>query len=560
MSVVRIEAPDGLIRTIEVPDGADPQPAYDWVKADYEKRRAAAKKEYDPTAGMSGLEKAVVGFGSGLVNKGLGIQQFLNAISGGRIGDKAALDAQVAEKKALDRPLTGGGLTSIGGAAEAVGEMVPDLMMGGPLALGRRAVAGFLPRVAAKAQFRIPGALATGAAEGALQNATTAAEDYDLGREAKQGAMFGVGGEVAGRALGRVATPFRNLGPSRTAAEQFDVLERAGIPSPVAMNMTDNRNVKITTDALAQLPFFNKALNASQDANLGWFTKRKTGQAGSPMTELVPSEATAVRDRLGATGDAFRAGPDVPLTNVPADLATLHGQMADATMATGGNQNRLIQLLNNATVQPTYSADAIMTARQKASDQAFGHRTAGRFLEADNAKALQRIYEDALRATHADGGEAFNLWKRQHGAWADVERAAAQETGQTARQLDPGRFSAKNLDTRRRASPQGEDVFNNAAANRLPSLPKTENRAWITAMLMGTPLVGGFAGGAFSDNDPGKIAFGAVVPPAALMAAGQLLGTRGGGRYLLGRHRGQGQTARDLYRELLTAGAQQAHD
>jgi hypothetical protein len=202
-----------------------------------------------------------------------------------------------------------------------------------------------------------------------------------------------------------------------------------------------------------------------------------------------------------------------------------------------------------------------MTARQKASDSAFGHRTAGQFMEADKAKSLQRIYEDALKATHPDGGAAFDQWKRQHGAWADVERAASQETGQTARQLDPGRFSAKNLDARRRASPQGEDVFNNAAANRLPPLPKTENRAWITAMLMGTPLLAGGGATLFGDKELGaQTAAATAVPAGGLYLASQLLGTKGGGKYLLGKYHGQGEKARDLYRQLLIAGAQQAHE
>jgi hypothetical protein len=559
MPIYKIQAPDGMIRKVE---SDDPDRAAQAVMAEYTERSAKAKQEYDPTAGMSTAEKALAGIGSGFANKGLGIQQFVNAISGGLIGDKDKLNAEVAEKKRLDRPLTGGGLTSVGGASEAVGELLPDLLMGGPFAMGRTAAAKMLPSAAAK-WHRYLGAAGAAAGEGALQNATTAAENYDLKREAGQGAVFGMGGEAVGRAVGRAASPFRSLGPSETAAQHYRVLEGAGIPAPIAQNMTDSPNVARFTHALAQLPVFNRNINSSHNANLEWFTQRKTAPTGSRMKELTPDNTEAVEQRLGNTAKAFRAGPDVPLTNVPTDLANLHAGGSDSVMAMGGNQNRLNSLMTNALAQPTYTANAIMDARQKLSNQQQGHRMAGRYFEADQARALKEIYEDALKATHPDGGAAFDLWKKQHGAWADVANAASEGGGKTARVLEPTEFAAKNLDERRRlaARPGSADAFTNAAANRIPKLPNTENRAWITAMLMGTPLIAGGGGWLFGDKDLGlNAAATTAIPAGGLFLASQLLGTKGGGKYLLGKYRGQGEKARDLYRELLTAAAQQAHD
>lgn len=556
MSVLKIQAPDGMIRRIEVPDGADPAPAYAWVQEDYRKRQAAARKENDPTAGMGEAGKLFAGIGSGLKEKWLGTQQLANWATGGRVGNKEALEAAVKEQKATDKPLMG---TTAGTVGNITGTLLPDLVLGGGVGMARTGAAKLLPRLAtAPMPVRAAAAGTAAAGEGALQALTTGQEDYDPAAVASKGAAYGVGGDVAGRVLGRVIKPFRKLGPSQAAKEQYDILEAAGIPAPIAQTMTDNKSVALATHALAQLPFFNKAITDSHRKNTGWFTKNKTDLAGSPMDELTMSGAGDVRDRLSATAQNFRAGPDVPLTNVPADLAAVHGQFADTMAATGGNQRKLIQLLNTTSTVPSFPADAVMDARQKLSDQAFGHGTAGRYVERDQAKALQKVYEDALRSTHADGGAAFDQWKRQHGAWKDVERSAALPGGQTASRLEPARFAADNLDDAARLTPRtAEDAFTVAAANRMAPLPSTENRAWITNMLMGTPVVGALLGGEHGDN-AAKAGAGAV---GALELASLLLGTKGGGKYLV--KGAAGDYSDELIKRLLItgrAGAQQAND
>jgi hypothetical protein len=94
---------------------------------------------YDPTAGMSTAEKALVGFGGGMVEKGKGLQQTYHDIAG-NVEESARLGQEIAEGRKIMEPLGTPGKVGQVGSDFAVAAGIP----GGTTVKGAAAVGGLL--------------------------------------------------------------------------------------------------------------------------------------------------------------------------------------------------------------------------------------------------------------------------------------------------------------------------------------------------------------------------------------------------------------------------------
>jgi len=155
----------------------------------------------DPTEGMSGLGKFAAGYGKATVDAGRGIAQALTP-DDSEFGRN--LQASIDESQQRDKPLMNTG-------AGAAGNLVNSIAMAAPTA----AIPGANTAL---------GAAAIGGVTGALQ--PTASNESTIDK-AGTGALFGVGGQIAGRMLPSVikaiVAPFYSGGRERLAA---DVIER----------------------------------------------------------------------------------------------------------------------------------------------------------------------------------------------------------------------------------------------------------------------------------------------------------------------------------------------
>lgn len=183
--VQRIDVPG--MGVVEFPDGMSDD---DIASAIRRSMPAQQTQSYDPTEGMSAIEKGLAGTGKAFVDVYRGGKQLLG------IGDQQALQKEIDESRRLDAPL-------MNTTAGTVGNVIGNVAIAAPTAM-------------------IPGAntIAGGAALGALSGATQpVATDESRFNNIKSGAIFGAAVPTAIRA-GKVVKaglidPFTQAGRTR---------------------------------------------------------------------------------------------------------------------------------------------------------------------------------------------------------------------------------------------------------------------------------------------------------------------------------------------------------
>jgi hypothetical protein len=497
----------------------------------------ANKEQFDPSEGDF-LGRGAVGGVAGVMDKVLGARQFLADTVG--IGDAKALAAQAAEKKRLDAPLN----TGAGAVGKFVGNLLPDMAAGGAISKAARPVMGMLPKSV--------GAVVNPALQGAEAGVTTPDENYSAGSQAGSGAVGGMVGDVAMRGAAGALNPSQFFGKRNIPKSvQESIAELQGMPKLIAENMTDNKFVKMLTNALSQLGPAGAGVNSARRANLGQYTSEVTGAAGTPVESLSASTSRAMRDRLDDQAAAFRNGPDVPLPNLSGNLRrTLQNEILPAAQMTNKSTNDIKAAIAAGEPTPTGvrtlpATDAI-TSRSIASNKAFKTDDP---IKAAEARALADELEKALVATHADKGQAFTRWKAEHGVSKDIEAAGVTPSGH----VRPEDFM-KQLSQERQLAPRTPlERRTVAAADMMGSPSLSENRSLAVRMLLGSLPFAAVGGGAALGGVGGASAAG-----GSLALAHLLLGTPAGGRYLTGNTKSevakflQSQELKDL---LLRAGA-----
>lgn len=224
----------------------------------------ADRKLYDPTAGMSTLEKGRAGFGKAFADIGRRIGQFTGAVSESDVDASKRTDAALMN--------TGAGMTG-----NVLGQ-----------------VAASLPAAFVPGANTIAGSAIAGAAMGGLQ--PTGTEDSTVTNMVLGGAG-GAAGQAAGRAIGRAIRPVQStLGPE--AARLAAAAQQRGIPLDAA-DLTGSRPLTTMRDVLAQLPLTADAQAAQQAAKQAAFNRAVAATIGQQADAVTPDVARAAQRKIG---------------------------------------------------------------------------------------------------------------------------------------------------------------------------------------------------------------------------------------------------------------------
>jgi hypothetical protein len=259
MAKFHLTGPDGSEYEVNAPDDASEKDVLD-VASRHFTQAAADRKEMeriaDPTAGMSGLEKAAAGAGKFVSDTALGGKQLLNQVLG--TGDREALNAEAAESRRLDKPLMDTGAGKAGYIAPALATaLIP----------GANSVAG---------------AAAVGASMGALQPTT---EDESRLKNTAVSATLGAAGQKIGeKATGWIARKLSERAAGRAAAEA------ANAPRDAALAAGKEAGY-VVPPVQANPSLVNKTLE-------GVAGKASTAQAASLQNQQVTNRLTALGLRL----------------------------------------------------------------------------------------------------------------------------------------------------------------------------------------------------------------------------------------------------------------------
>jgi hypothetical protein len=121
MAKYRITGPDGGTYEVTAPDTASEAEVLAYAQQNYQPKAQPKPEVYDPTEGMSGLDKFRAGIGKAFVDVGRGVGQLVGAVS----------RDDVAEARRLDAPLMNTGAGTVGNLAGNVALLAPTAMIPG---------------------------------------------------------------------------------------------------------------------------------------------------------------------------------------------------------------------------------------------------------------------------------------------------------------------------------------------------------------------------------------------------------------------------------------------
>ena len=257
----------------EFPDDATPE------EIDIATRSLSAPKApaevYDPTEGMSALDKVAAGFGKSIYDTGRGIKQ----IFGGYTPE------EVEEQRRLDAPLMDTGAGVVGNVIGAGAQLA---IPGGQASLLAKA-----PQAVAKvAPYALAGAQAAGFA--GLQ--PVGVGETRLGNAAEGGA-WGVGGQAVGAGVGRLAKGGSDkLSPM--AHDLYMKAKAAGI-DVMPHQLSDARVIKWLASVTKDIPFTGAA--SANKRQVDQFTRAFSKTIGQNTDEISPSvldDASSVISKL----------------------------------------------------------------------------------------------------------------------------------------------------------------------------------------------------------------------------------------------------------------------
>lgn len=360
----------------------------------------------DPTEGMSGMERAVAGYGKSYVDTWRGLQQ-LAGVEGA--------DERVREGRRIDAPLaatTGGAIGNLVGQGVQIATPLP----GSAAAKGTQLLGKAAPYVSAA----VRGGLFNGA-----QGVTG---DESRGVNAALGAALGAGGQkianVAGAAASRAGAA---LDPVKQAAIAH--LEKLGIPMHLSQTM-DSGFLKLVSSVVNKLPFsgVQKVGRAQQDA-LNRELGKTMGLAGvRRLTDDVMETATK---RQGQAYDALFARNTVKFSPIViGDLKQLTQQIrsdltpdkaqvvlnqiekyVNAANARGEIPGRLYQNIRlglkplESNPETGHLVRQVRKVMEQAADDSFGGFDAKLLKETNQRYANRKVIEKALKQVAGAGGD-----------------------------------------------------------------------------------------------------------------------------------------------------------
>lgn len=322
-----------------------------------------------------------------------------------------------------------------------------------------------------------------------------AGNDGDRGASALTGGVFGLGGQLAGRALGRVAKGASDLIDPAVQATA-DKLKSLGI-QPRLSQLLDNKLLKAVDSQLDKVPF--SGAGSSQDAQRQAYTKALTNTFGQDASQITPDVLDAAKKQLGGEYDRILGGTNIPLdraqfaqglapkidefglaTGDPAwagnlqnsMLTTLYHSVDQTNGLTGESYQAMRGTLKNASKTNAQARELLKylddSVRQVAPDD-----IAGQLGKTDtqyrNMKIAEKLYGQNQNSTGViDPGTVYNAAKSSIGNLASGGGGELGDLARMGRQLkqtipDSGTAS-RQIGTTALALAGGAGYFNPAIA------------------------------------------------------------------------------------------------
>lgn len=442
----------------------------------------------NPTDGMSGVKKFAAGMGSFITDTALGAKQLLAP-------NDPALQRQVAEKQAIDKPLAN---TGAGAAGKLTAALVPAV------------ATSFLPGV-----NTVTGSAAVGAGLGLLEPTTQGAEGKLW--NAGVGGVFGAAGQGIANAVGRAVSPVKNaLNPEQ--ARLAAVAQRENIPLDAAA-LTGSKPLQTMNSVFANLPLTAGPEAARQEATKQAFNRAVLQRAGISADSATPDVLAVQKKALGRTFEdiAGRNAIDFNQGSVMQELTDIATQAQRRLAQPGPIVNTVDDILADA-ASGSMPGLKYQGWRETLRTMAAGNDTQAK-LAADVKKALDRAFSAQISGADA---QAWQQASRQYGNLKTISQAMGGAGNEAASGNVPAAQLAAAL--RNSVSREGNalgrgDLNDLARVGQLFVRDNVPNSGTAQRQLIQSLLTGGGAGGA-------SLMFGADPTTALAIGAGSAAGPR----------------------------------
>lgn len=480
--------------------------AADGPWSDFAKLKVSPKPDtYDPTEGMSTLEKGMAGAGKAAVDLYRGVKQ----ITG--IGDQAELQAEIDQSKKLDAPLMATGAGTVGNIA---GSVAMTALPGSWAARGAAMVPGAL-RVAQAAQAAHPllSAMAPGVASGAALGALDPVATGDS-RAANAGlgaAAGGLGGAVA-RGASKVLG-----GKAASAADDLLKDEVRLTPGQALGGMAQRLE-----DGATSIPVIGDMVKKSQRRAVEDFNRAAYNRVLEPIGEKLAKGEPVSRATLGAVetklGDAY----DRVLTKIgrvdlddtfKAEVGKVASMVQELPDTMQGQFKAILKtkIADKMTPAGTMSADTMKVAESELGRLARGLGSSDDFEKRQLGDAIREVQQSLRGAVERSAPEHAAELKSVNEAFAKfvrVQRAAARVTSEDgvfspAALLEATKAGDKSV--RKGAFARGDALMQDFAENAKGVLgAKVPDSGTALRLMAGMGALGG--AGAYFDVTPGQAA------------------------------------------------------
>jgi len=472
---------------VEFPDGMS--------RPQIEAALRGRSRQYDPTEGMSGLEKFRAGMGKAISDIGLGARQAMGFASQDEVDERKRLDAALMKTGA---GTAGNLLTNIGMAAGTA----------------------FIPGA-----NTLTGAALTGAAINGLQPLSA---DQSRLSEIGLGAATGLGGQAAANVIGRALKPVQAF-QTPAEAELVKKAQAMGIPLNAAQ-LTGSKPLRWIDSALDNLPFTAEKQAALKGAQREVWQRKVLEQVGINADNASPDVLGSAYSQLGQQFRDLSARNTVDLGN---DFLTAIASIdAKKTPFSKGVDEVVSNALELAGKGKISGADyqTVRSSLTQASKGAWSQNPElGQAL-----KTLRNALDDSAGASmSAEDKAAWDLVRKQYAALKTVEKAVDPMNGA----ISPKKF----INEVARTNPQGARYgFGDQELPELARVGKafiadnlpdsgTAQRSWYMNLLQNpTAGIGGAAG--FLTGGPAGAVLGAATGAVTPLAAQRALW--GNSRYL----------------------------
>lgn len=312
---IQAQSADGAIH--EFPDGT-PQEVITRAMKQYAFKGKLTPDKYDPTEGMSGMDKFLAGTGKAFVDMGRGVGQMTGLI------DQASVD----EAKRRDAPLMNTGAGMAGNIAGNVAAMIPAAMIPGANTLA--------------------GASLVGAVSGAIQPTATG---ESRAANAMFGGVTGLAGQGVANTIGRAVRPVRAELPTQ-ASRLAGMAPGMGVKLNAAQQ-SGSKPLRWIDSALDNLPFTAERQGAMKGAQRDAWQRAVMGQVGETADDASPAVLGAAKNRIGQSFRDLSGRNTVKLDDdLTQMIAKVRTENAKAGPLASGKVDQVAQWLDSLS-QPT---------------------------------------------------------------------------------------------------------------------------------------------------------------------------------------------------------------